>query len=146
MTYEGDDKVKQAKLQNAKTKYEFLQIEEEDNITSYFQKIDNVVNEIKGLGGNLLEDEVVKKVLRTLNKPYSSKILEIKESQNQNKYTREYLYGSLLAFELREFGTTSARTKIAFNATTSAKDQESNEDKFDETKDKFVRMKKGTGK
>lgn len=74
----------------------------------------NIVNKIKGLGGNLPEDEIVKKILRTLSKPYISKVSTIEESQNQNIYTREYLYGSLHAFEMREFGSTSTRTKTAF--------------------------------
>lgn len=93
-TCEGDDMVKQSNQQNVKVKYECLQMEEDDNITSYLQQIDDVVNEIQALGGDLKKN-VVQNLLRTLTKPYSSKVSAIEESHNLSKYTREQMYGSL---------------------------------------------------
>lgn len=45
--------VKRATMHNAKTKYEDMHMEERDIITPYMHKIDDVVNEIKSLGGAL---------------------------------------------------------------------------------------------
>lgn len=70
--YEGNDKVKQAKMLNLKIIFENLQMFKDENITSYIQKVDKVVNTIKGLGGKLKE-EVIKKVLINLPKYYSHK-------------------------------------------------------------------------
>ena len=48
--YEGDIKVKRAKLQTFKTQFESLKMKEEENISEYFERIDEIVNAIQGLG------------------------------------------------------------------------------------------------
>ena len=48
--YEGDIKVKRAKLHNFKTQFESLKLKEEENISKYFERIDEIVNAIQGLG------------------------------------------------------------------------------------------------
>jgi hypothetical protein len=48
--YEGDAKVKGAKLQTFRAKFEQLKMKEDKDIASYFLRVDEVVNTIKGLG------------------------------------------------------------------------------------------------
>ena len=48
--YEGDGKVKGAKLQTYKGQFENLKMKEEENIASYFLRVDEIVKIIKGLG------------------------------------------------------------------------------------------------
>lgn len=48
--YEGDDKVKQVKLQSYKGKFESMKMNEEDKIVDYLLKVDENFNAIKGLG------------------------------------------------------------------------------------------------
>ena len=48
--YEGDIKVKRAKLQIFKTQFESLKMKEEENILEYFERIDEIVNAIQGIG------------------------------------------------------------------------------------------------
>ena len=48
--YEGDTKVKRAKLQTFKTQFESLKMKEEENISEYFERIDEIVKAIQGLG------------------------------------------------------------------------------------------------
>ena len=55
-----------AKLQSLKVQYESLKMNDEENILDYFERINNLVNTIKGLGVELPDDELVEKVLRTL--------------------------------------------------------------------------------
>ena len=57
--YEGDDKVKRAKLQPHRRKFEQLCMKEEENIAGYLQRVADVVNTIRGLGEDLPEDKVV---------------------------------------------------------------------------------------
>lgn len=47
--YEGNDKIKEAKLQNYRGQFESLKMEEDENIASYFLCVDNVVNSITSL-------------------------------------------------------------------------------------------------
>jgi len=46
--YEGDDKVKQVKLQLHRAKFENLNMKEGENIATYLLKVDEVVNTIRG--------------------------------------------------------------------------------------------------
>jgi hypothetical protein len=48
--YEGDAKVKGAKLQTYRGQFEQLRMKEEKCIASYFLQVDEIVNFIKGLG------------------------------------------------------------------------------------------------
>ena len=53
--YEGDTKVKRAKLQTFKTQFEILKMKEEENISEYFERINEIVNAIQGIGVELEE-------------------------------------------------------------------------------------------
>lgn len=60
---------------------------------------------------------MVKKILIALTKAYSYKVVAIEETQNLDQYSRDQLYGSLTAFEMREFGTNNgAKIEIVFKA------------------------------
>ena len=48
--YAGDSKVKRAKLQTLKAQFEGLKMKEEENISEYFERVDNIVNVVRGLG------------------------------------------------------------------------------------------------
>ena len=51
--YEGDEKVKGAKIQTYRGKFEHLKMKEEENIAAYFLRVDEVVNIIRRLGENI---------------------------------------------------------------------------------------------
>jgi hypothetical protein len=53
--YEGDTKVKEAKLQIFKAKFEQLKMNEDENIASYFLRVDEIVKNIKVLGDEIKE-------------------------------------------------------------------------------------------
>jgi hypothetical protein len=77
--YEGDDKVKVAKLQTYRGQFENLKMEEEENIETYFLRVDGIVNIIRGLGEKIEELVIVQKILRSLPMRFDSKILAIEE-------------------------------------------------------------------
>jgi len=49
-TYEGDNKVNQAKLQTHRSQFESLKMDEEENSVAYLLHGDGIVNIIRGLG------------------------------------------------------------------------------------------------
>jgi hypothetical protein len=49
-SYEGDSKVKARKLQTYKGQFKQLQMKEDENIATYFLRVDEIVNAIIGLG------------------------------------------------------------------------------------------------
>ena len=51
--YESDSKVKQAKVQDFIMKFESLKMHDDEDISKYFLRVDQVVNTIIGLGEEL---------------------------------------------------------------------------------------------
>eukprot|EP00253_Pinus_taeda_P032422 PITA_32422 len=62
--YDGDSKVKKAKLQTHRRQFESLKMDDEEDIASYFLRVAEVVNSLKGLEENIEESTIVQKVLR----------------------------------------------------------------------------------
>ena len=58
-TYEGDSKVKEAKLQTYKGQFEWLRMNEDEDIIAYILRVDQLVNTIRGLGEEVEEAIVV---------------------------------------------------------------------------------------
>jgi len=87
--YEGDKYVKCAKLQSLKGKYERLMMSEDENITSYMQKVNELVTSIRSTGGILEESEIVAKVLRSLPAAYKHKVATIEEIRTVTTITRD---------------------------------------------------------
>jgi hypothetical protein len=98
--YEGDSKVKRAKLQ-LRVQYEGLKMKDEENISEYFKRVDNIVNAIRGLGVEVSDNELVEKLLRTLPIIYNPKVSSLEDWENIDKLTMDELYGILIAYELR---------------------------------------------
>jgi hypothetical protein len=75
--HEGDPKVKQVKLQQYRAEFENLKMNEKEDIATYFLRVDEVVNSIRGLGEEINKSLVVQKVLRSLLLKYDAKVLTI---------------------------------------------------------------------
>ena len=54
-SYEGNEKVKDAKLHTYRLKFEQLKMNEDDNVSKYFLRIEETVNAMNGLGQNIDE-------------------------------------------------------------------------------------------
>jgi uncharacterized lipoprotein YehR (DUF1307 family) len=58
-SYEGDEKVKLAKIQAHRMKFESLRMIEDENIACFFLIVDEIVNTMKGLGEKIEESIMV---------------------------------------------------------------------------------------
>ena len=76
-------------------------MKEEENIGEYLLRVDEVVNDIRGLGGILKERELVDKVLRTLTMKYDSKVSTLEEQNDLDIMPVNELHESLTAYEMR---------------------------------------------
>ena len=61
--HEGDEKIKEAKLQTHRSQFEMLKMNEDENIDAYMLRVNEVVNAIRGLGKEIKEPSLVKKIL-----------------------------------------------------------------------------------
>lgn len=119
--YEGDAQVKVAKLQSLKGKYEELNMREEENISTFMDKVNDLFMNIKCAGGTLEEDEIVAKVLRSLPPAYKHTVVAIDEIKSVTTMNRDMLVGNLTAFDLSEFGESHGKSETTFRAFVSVK-------------------------
>ena len=66
INYEGYDEVKKEKLQSFSSQFETLKMKEEEDVATYFLRVDEIVNYIAGLGATIEENSVVQNIMRTL--------------------------------------------------------------------------------
>ena len=76
-------------------------MDEKEDIATYFLRVGEVVNAIRGLGEDLDQSLVVQKVLRSLLLKYDAKVSAIEETRDLTKMTMDELHVSLVAYEMR---------------------------------------------
>jgi hypothetical protein len=99
--YEGDSKVKEAKLQTYRGQFEQLKMKEDEDITTYFLRVDEIVNAIIGLGEEIEESIIVQKVLRSLPMRFNPKISALEERSDLNSINMDELHGIFTTYEMR---------------------------------------------
>jgi hypothetical protein len=77
-------------------------MDEKEYISTYFLRFDEVVNAIRGLGEDINESLVVRKVLRSFLLKYDAKVSAIEETRDLTKMEMVELHGSLIAYEMRK--------------------------------------------
>jgi hypothetical protein len=99
--YEGDTKFKEAKLQTYRGQFEQLKMKEDENIASYFLRVDEIVNAIIGLGEEIEESIIVQKVLRSLPMRFNPKISALEERSDLNSISMNELDPDYFRHEMR---------------------------------------------
>jgi hypothetical protein len=76
-SYEGNEKVKDAKLQTDRVQFEQLKMKEDETVGKYFLRIEELVNAMKTLGEKIEEASLVQKILRSLPDRFNPKVFSI---------------------------------------------------------------------
>jgi hypothetical protein len=140
-SYEGNEKVKDAKLQTYRLKFEQLKMNEDETVNKYFLRVEELVNAMKGLGEKIEDTFLVQKILRSLPNRFNPKVFAIEELNDLKTLSIDQLLGTLTAYEMRISKDKPTSREASFKA-------DKNEDSEpDEIEAKFVRrLKKGSGK
>ena len=69
------------------------------SITSWFDQYTTIVNQLNQVGRVILEDELVKRLFRSLPKTWRSTVVTICEAKDLNKILLDEIYYSLLTYE-----------------------------------------------
>jgi len=110
-------------------------------------RVNEVINAIKGLGEEIEDLVIVKKVLRSLPQRFDSKVSAIEEAKDLDTFSLDELHGYLVAYEMRIGTRKSIDREAAFKAKkkTKAMLESDEEETSNEMKANFVRkLKKGT--
>ena len=76
-----------------------FKIQANESITFWFDRYTTIVNQLNQLGKVILEDEMVKRLLRSLPKSWRSTVVAIREAKDLNKISLDEICGSLLTYE-----------------------------------------------
>jgi hypothetical protein len=99
--YEGNEKLKDAKLQTFRLKFEQLKMNEDEIVSKYFIRVEELVNAMKGLGEKFEESLLVQKILRSLRDKFNPKVSAIEELNDLKTLSIDQLLGTLTAYEMR---------------------------------------------
>jgi hypothetical protein len=99
-SHEGTSKVKSLRIQLLTTKFESLKMKEEETIQDYYMNVLDIANTFDSLGEKLLDEKLVRKILRSLPKRFNMKVIAIEEAQDISEIKIEELIRSLQSFEI----------------------------------------------
>lgn len=101
MTHEGTNLIKQFKLQMHTSRFETLCMEEDEQFIDFHTRLQDIVNSMRGLGEEIKDPKIIRKIFRLLLERFRSKVTVIEECQDLDKMKLEELIGSLQTFELK---------------------------------------------
>ena len=100
INYEGTKKVKDTKLQMLTTWFKELKMSEDESFDSFYSKLNEVVVSKFNLGEKTKDSKIVRKILRSLQESFRSKVTAIEESKDLDDIKVQELIGSLQSYEL----------------------------------------------
>ena len=112
LSYEGDAKVKSAKLQTLRIQYENLKMDNEESIAKFFLRLDDILNRMRNMGETITESTLVEKILRSLTTKFESKVSALEEKQDLQNLTVVQLHGILTGYEMRRGGPSEVKEVV----------------------------------
>ena len=99
VTHEGTTQVKKSMIALLSNQYEMFKMLENESITLWFDQYTTIVNQLNQLGKVTLENELVKRLLRSLPKTWRLTVVTIRKAKDLNKISLNDIYSSLLTYE-----------------------------------------------
>ena len=96
-TYKGVDRVKKVCLQKLRGDYESLHMKKSESVLDYTLRLPAVVNEMKRYGETISDEQVVEKILRSLDEKFNFIVVDIEESKDLSTMSIDQLISSLQA-------------------------------------------------
>jgi hypothetical protein len=132
-SYEGNEKVKDVKLQTYRLKFEQLNMNEDETISKYFLRVEELLNAMKGLGEKFDDSLLVQNILRSLPNKFNPKVSAIEELNDLKTLSIDQLLGTLTAYEMRINNDKSSTREASF------KEDKNTDSELDDIEAKFVR-------
>jgi len=108
-------------------KFESLKMHDDEYISKYFLRVDEVVNTIRGLDEELEEPLVLQKVFisqKVLQKRFNAKVLDIEEMTYLKTLTLDQLLATLATYEMRISNGRSTTKESSFKIDKNPKEEQ----------------------
>jgi len=99
-SYEGNEKVKDAKLQTYRLKFEQLKMNEDETGSKYFLRVEELMNSMKCLGEKIEESFLAQNILRSLLDKFNPKVFAIEELNDLKTLSIDKILGTLTDLDL----------------------------------------------
>ena len=99
VTHKGTSQVKELKITLLSNQYEMFKMQANESITSLFDQYTTIINQLNQFGRVIPEDEMVKRLLRSLPKSWRFTMVAIRKAKDLNKISLDEICGSLLNYE-----------------------------------------------
>ena len=100
VTYEGTNQVKEFKINMLVHKYELFRIKSNKSIVDMFIYFTDIINGIKSLEKSYPNNDLMRKIFRSLPRSWEAKVIAIQEAKDLNVFSLKKLLGSLMTHEL----------------------------------------------
>ncbi|GJU55919.1 hypothetical protein Tco_1229633 [Tanacetum coccineum] len=100
VTHEGNNQVKDSKIDLLVQQYEQFVISEDESIDSAFARFNVIITSLKALDEGCSSKNYVRKFLRALHPKWRAKVTTIEESKNLTKISLDGLIGNLKVHEM----------------------------------------------
>ena len=98
--YEGTKKVKDMKLQMLTTRFEELEMRDDEAFDSFYGKLNEIVIAKLKFREKIEDSKVVRKILRSLPESFKAKVTAIEDSKDLDEIKIQELIGSLQTYEV----------------------------------------------
>ncbi|XP_022150851.1 uncharacterized protein LOC111018895 [Momordica charantia] len=128
-TYKGVDRVKKVRLKKLRGDYEALHMKESESISYYTSRLLAVVNEMKRYSETINDEQVVEKILRSLDEKFNFIVVAIEESKDLSTLSVDQLMGTLQAHEEKLFKKSKQATEQLFQSKLQLNDKEDSQER-----------------
>ncbi|XP_058003997.1 uncharacterized protein LOC131180662 [Hevea brasiliensis] len=135
VTHEGTSQVKENKMDSLIYQYELFKLKSNETISEMYYRFVEIIGGIKSLGKTFTNEELVKKILRSLPKKWLPKVTSLKDSKDLNKVQLDELLGNLIDYEMtlkREQVEEPKKAKKTMAFKVFSEDSSDEDDEFDE--------------
>ena len=88
-------------MQTYQRQFEHMKMKEDEDIATYFLRVDEIVNTMRGLGEKIQNSVIVLKIFKSLPMRFECKISSLEEREDLDTLSVDELHGIITTYKMR---------------------------------------------